>query len=278
MIIKRLYRAIKTVRKKHHAPLHIEFNLTDYCNLNCKGCSHYSPIAPAEYQGLAELQRSMRCISQAKNADIIEGIYLIGGETLLYPDLIEAMKLGRKYFPKAKISIFTNGLLIPKMSNEFWEVCRETGSVMAITRYPIKFDYDKAEALCKDHGVAVEIFGDRSEDNSFFRLPLDPEKKQNGRFNHFRCISFGCVTVDDGKIFPCSQSACVKHLNRKFGTDFKWEEGDYIKVEDLKDVKEIDRLRKHPVPFCNYCKRHEVVAHGPSRRHPSEWIDQKKDS
>lgn len=257
--------------QRFNTPLHIEFNVTDYCNLNCKGCSHYSPLAPAEFQGIVQLEDEMRKISSIHNARMIEGIYLIGGETLLYPDLKEAMLLARKYFPWAKISIFTNGLLIPRMDDRFWNICKETGCVIALTRYPVKFDYDKVEEICRERGVEVEVFGDRGVDNTFFKLPLDPRKRQNRLLSHFRCDAFGCITVDNGRIFPCSQSACVGHLNRRFGMEFKWEPGDYIKVEDLKDFKQLKRLRNRPVPFCGYCRRWESTKYGPSKRTVDEW-------
>lgn len=271
-MIGKIQRALATIQEKRHKPLHIEFNLTDFCNLNCKGCSHYSPLAPAEFEPLGELEHSMKRISEIKDSDKIEEVYLIGGETLLYPQLPEAIKLARKYFPLAKISIFTNGILIPKMNDEFWETCRSENCVISITRYPVKFDYDAVAALCKEKGVECEVFGDRGEDNSFFKLPLDPQKKQNGRIAHFKCISFGCITVDHGKIFPCPQSACVGHLNKKFGTEFKWENGDYINVDEIRDVKELYDLRNKPVPFCKYCCQVKPVAYGPSKREVSEWL------
>lgn len=271
-MIKKIKQAVETVVQKTKAPLHIEFNVTDYCNLNCKCCSHYSPLAPEEYQGLDSLEEDMRHISGIKNAEMIEGVYLIGGETLLYPELKQAMRMARKYFPWAKISIFTNGLLIPKMDDEFWETCRQEDCVIALTRYPIKFDFDKVEATVREKGVKLEVFGDRGDDNSFFRLPLDPEKKQNPRLAHFRCISYGCITIDHGKIFPCSQAACVGHLNRKFGTDFKWEKGDYIPVKDLKDAHELKLLRGKPIPFCGYCMHKEVIPHATSLREKKEWV------
>lgn len=269
--LKRIGRGIKTVRDKRKAPLRIEFNVTDFCNLNCKGCSHYSPLAPEVYESLERLEESMRRISGARNSREIKDIYLIGGETLLYPRLNEAIAMGRRYFPWAKLSIFTNGLLIPRMNDEFWETCRKYDCVIALTRYPVKFDYDRVEAICREKGVEVEVFGDRSEENSFFKLPLDPEKKQNARLSHFRCIAFGCVTVDGGRIFPCSQSACVGHLNRRFGTDFRWEPGDYIETSELSDVRQIRRLRNRPVPFCSYCRHQTVTKYGPSRRTVDEW-------
>lgn len=264
--------AVKNISHRKNLPLHIEFNLTDYCNLNCRGCTHYSPLAPAHFQELEELEMSMKHISTAKNADIIKGVYLIGGETLLYPQLKEAIRLAGMYFPNAEISIFTNGLLIPKMDEEFWELCRSNNCTIAITRYPVKFDYDKIEDICSQKRVKYIVFGDRGDDDSFFKFPLDPAKRQNRMLAHFRCASFGCVTVDKGKIFPCSISACVGHLNRKFGTDFKWEKGDYIETEDLKDAKEIMRLRDRSVPFCGYCRHHEVREYAPSRREAEEWV------
>ena len=270
-MLKKVVNVVKTVADHATRPLHIEFNVTDYCNLNCKGCSHFSPVAPAEFEPLADLERSMALISKVRNAEKIEEVYLIGGETLLYPALKPAMQLARKYFPWAKVSIFTNGLLLPKMDDEFWELCRRERCVIALTRYPVKFDYDRVEALVRAKGVELEVFGDRSIDSTFFKLPLDPAKKQNPWLSHFRCISFGCVTVDHGKIFPCSQAACVGHLNRRFGTDFKWEKGDYIAVEDLRDARQLLRLRLRPVPFCRYCRHQQPTPYGPSNRSLDEW-------
>lgn len=270
-MLTRIRRAWQTVKDKRSQPLHIEFNVTDYCNLNCKGCSHYSPVAQEVYEPLHQLEADMKHISRVKNSELIEGVYLIGGETLLYPWLTDAMKLARMYFPSKKISVFTNGILLPRMSEEFWDTCREMDCTIALTRYPLKLDYDRLEEECRRRGVKVEVFGDRGTQGSFFKLPLDPSKRQKGWVSHFRCIAFGCITVDNGKIFPCSQSACVGHLNKRFGTSFKWEKGDYIEVKDLNDAKQILKLRNRPVPFCKYCKHQTVTDYGPSKRTVDEW-------
>lgn len=272
-MLKKIARAFRTFRVKRSEPMHIEFNLTDYCNLNCKGCSHYSPLATEDYEPLSGLGESMRLISEARNSHLISEVYLIGGETLLYPGLKEAMEMARRYFPRAKISIFTNGLLIPRMDREFWDICRRTGCVIALTRYPVKFDYGRVEALCRENGVEVEVFGDRGKEGTFFRMPLDPAKRQNRWLTHFRCISFGCITVERGRIFPCSQSACVGHLNRRFGTDFRHQAGDFIPVSELKDARQLLRLRNRPVPFCGYCRPIEPTPYSSSRRSLSEWVD-----
>lgn len=272
-IFKKVAGIWRTWRNNRHIPLRLEFVVTDYCNLNCRGCTHYSPLAKKEFEPLEQLRRAAQHLGRVAAKDV-PLVYLIGGETLLYPQLPEAMAIMRECFPESEVMIFTNGLILGKMSEEFWNVAKATDSVMAITRYPVKFDYDAVEALCAEHGVRTKVFADRNDSGSFFRFPLDPEKKQNSRLSHFSCYNRGCVSIIGDKIYPCSISACVSHLNAACGTDFRHEEGDWIMVQDVRSAADIKRLRDNPVPFCGYCKRHpQTVEYGPSKRVASEWVD-----
>jgi MoaA/NifB/PqqE/SkfB family radical SAM enzyme len=272
-VLSRIFRAFNTAKIKFTTPLRIEFVVTDYCNLNCKSCTHYSAMAPAEYEPFSQLEHDMASIAKAKNFHLLHDVYLIGGETLLYPQLNEAMRLAKKYFPENQMQVFTNGIKLPKMDEDFWQTCRETDAMIALTRYPIKFDYDAAEQLCRDKGVKMRVFGDRGKENEFFRFGLDRSKSQNKWVSHFKCYNFGCVSVVDSKIFPCSISGCISHINKAFGCEFKWEKGDYIEIEKLRDLKEIKRMRLRPVPFCAYCKKNSIIKYGPSKRELSEWVD-----
>lgn len=269
-LIKRAYSNYKAVR---NIPLRLEFIVTDYCNLNCKGCTHYSPLAEKEFSSLEVMERQMKHLSPICG-DELKDIYLIGGETLLYPYLVEAMELAYRYFPRQKRYIFTNGIILPKMSEEFWEALVKYDFTLAITRYPISFDYDGVLEMCRDKGVKTEVFGDRTMADSFFRFGLDPEKKQHGVISHFKCYNRGCLSVVGDRLYPCSISACVGHLNKAKGTDFRHEKGDYLEIAQIDDVKQILALRDRPVPFCSYCKvPPATVSYGPSRRDVSEWVD-----
>ena len=145
------------------------------------------------------------------------------------------MDILRKNFPDTRILLFTNGILLPKMAPEFWEAARRNKVVMAVTRYP-------------------EIFGDRGDDGAFFRFSLDPQKRQNGRLSHFKCFNRGCISVVGDKVYPCSISACVRHLNGACGTKFEHEPGDWLDVADISGIRQIRQLRDKPVPFCEYCR------------------------
>lgn len=271
-MIRKLVHAADTWLRHKREPLRLEFVLTDHCNLNCKGCTHYSPLAPKEFADLDVLSESMRHLGQVAG-DKIGRAYLIGGEPLLYPRLAEAMEALRRAFPKTRLYIFTNGIALPKMPAQFWADCRRLRFTLAITRYPIKFDYDAVIDLCRREDVTCEVFGDRSLADSFFRFALDPEGRQNPRISHFKCYNFGCLTVIGDRLFPCSISACVEHLNNACETKFKHTRADWLPVMQINSAKEIKALRDNPVPFCRYCiLPPATVKYGPSRREASEWM------
>lgn len=272
-IFKKISNFARTIQAHRRMPLRLEFILSDYCNLNCKGCTHYSPLAAKEFEPLDTLNRDAEHLGRTVGADIAD-VYLIGGETLLYPHLPEAMDIVRRHFPASKISLFTNGLLLPKMNDDFWEATRRNNIVIAITIYPIPFDYDAALATCDSHGATYEIFGDRTLEGSFLRFSLDPAKRHNPRIAHFKCFNRGCISVVNGKVYPCSISACVDHLNRACATDFKHLPGDMLDITDITDIRQIKNLRDRPVPFCGYCNPNpSPTDYGPSKRDPREWVD-----
>lgn len=200
----------------------------------------------------------------------------MGGETLTAPvETLNGMaRQMRHYFPEAEILLFTNGLILNKMPDSFWKSMKDNDVILSITRYPVKADFDAIEELVKKKSVRYTIFADRNMKDSFFRFSLDPKGSQNKRLSHFRCFNFGCVSVRDGRIYPCATSACIKHLNTRFGTDFKHESGDYLRIEDITDTQQIIKLRNTPVPFCRYCRKPDTVHYGPSRRKVSEWVEE----
>lgn len=270
-MIKKIVNVLRTWWMHRTDPLRLEFVVTDYCNLNCKGCTHYAPLAPREFADFDTLRASVRHLGRVTGGKV-PNAYLIGGEPLLYPQLTDAMKALRESFPKSKLYIFTNGLALPKMNEEFWQLARELDFIIALTRYPIQFDYDAVERLIADHGVECRVFGDRSLANSFYRFGLDPKGGQNPRIAHFKCANFGCLSVIGDRLYPCSISGCVGHLNKACGTDYRHLPGDWLDVPKITGIRQIKALRDKPVPFCRHCiLPPAVVEYGPSRREASEW-------
>ena len=102
----------------------IEISLTNRCNLNCTSCMHFCNIADEDAEvSVDEFESYLRKLSKLQ----IVRIELLGGETLLVPDLEVKVKLARQYFPNSEIVIITNGLLnrTEKELNRFNEINNE---------------------------------------------------------------------------------------------------------------------------------------------------------
>lgn len=116
-----------------------QVHLTDMCNLNCKGCGHFSNIAK-EPRSL-ELGKYRDDLQQLRSMFWgVERIYLLGGEPLLYQNISEVIKQTRRIFPDSEIHITTNGLLLPKMEDNFFDVVNMTKSHIEISMYPKTYE------------------------------------------------------------------------------------------------------------------------------------------
>lgn len=233
--------------------LRFEFHLVEHCNLNCKGCNHFSPIAEPAFLSLGFLERDMKKLSELFDAKA-EDIRLLGGEPLLHPELIDCMRITRSYWPTARIRLITNGVLLMNMDESFWDACREYGICIAPTKYPIPVDYDAAEARAREKGVAYEYFNDTSEEKSLYRLPVSLTGGNDPRKSFFCCGQANySVFLRDGKLYPCCLIPTIHHFNKRFHADLEVTESDCIDIYSGASAEEILEFLSNPRPFCKYC-------------------------
>ena len=154
----------------HRPPrLHrLVYHITDHCNLNCRGCTHFSNIAKPSFLQIDTFKSEFNRMSQLF-PDITE-VYLLGGEPLLHRDIEEFLLDARSYFPRTRINLLTNGVLVTRMPQTFWDTLRETDAWLMVNRYPIGLPVEEIARLAERHGVNLEWVDSRDE---FFKLPLD---------------------------------------------------------------------------------------------------------
>ena len=180
-------------------------------------------------------------------------IHLLGGEPLLNPDIVEAIRIVRKYFAKTEIQIVTNGILLPKMSNSFWEACCLYDILVSITIYPIEIEYDKLVSLCKKKFIKYKIFGDRSGTNWHCYKLNYYGKTSNCNLNYEKCWLKVCWQLKGDRIYSCPTSAYIDFINNKFGTHFKIHKNDYLQVNKLFTKYQLRLFKFKAKPFCSYC-------------------------
>jgi len=123
-------------------------NIVDHCNLRCKGCDHFASIAEERFVSLEHIKRDLARMSILLNGNV-KRIGVMGGEPLLHPELKQILISARVYFPDTLIQLVTNGLLLLRQDEEFWQICRENNITLVNTRYPINLDYEKIKKLPK---------------------------------------------------------------------------------------------------------------------------------
>ena len=116
--------------------LKFEVHVCEHCNLNCKGCYHFSPLAKEEFLDVVEWENDCKRLSILFDREM-EFISLMGGEPLLHPKICDLLKITRKYFDIGDVSIITNGILLLDMDDDFWNTCRENNVTIRQTKYPI---------------------------------------------------------------------------------------------------------------------------------------------
>lgn len=227
-----------------------EMSIIDFCNLNCKGCNHYSPIFERKYPDVN---------ARIKDVEMIAGLYddvvefgLIGGEPLLSPDIEEYVRQTRKLLGKTRIQMVTNGLLIPRMDKKILECISENNITIAVSQYvPTLKIIDKIRNRLEEYGIDYVLKPARSKEKFYKTLSL----KKDSIYER-KCISDSCVNICDGKIAKCPSVLYIEELNRQFGTQFP-EEGIY-KLSDFSDGHEINAAIEKTIPLCGHCVDYQI--------------------
>jgi len=100
----------------------VEYNLTEHCNLRCRGCGHASPLLPEKFASLAAFRADLEALAEAFHSDELR---IVGGEPLLHPQLLDFLREARRINVADRIVLYTNGVLLYKASVELWQLVDE---------------------------------------------------------------------------------------------------------------------------------------------------------
>lgn len=255
--------------------LKFEVHLTEHCNLNCKGCYHFSPIADREFLNVDKYSEAIQRLSFLYDGKM-EKIILLGGEPLLHPDIKKIMDITRASFREGIISIVTNGILLSKMCSDFWECCRRNSVLIEPTKYPLNINYSEIENTAASYGVKMNFFNSGEVEKTLTRQTIDVRGKQPKEGNFYGCYRANeCITLKDNRLYTCIIPAHIHHLNKKFDLNLPNFESDGIDIF-LNGKEEIMKFLTRPIDACRYCDRANMQSGIPwetSMFDKSEWID-----
>lgn len=246
----------------------LETNVVDYCNLNCKGCSHFSNIYPEGSKVAFDVfKEDVSCLS--KKINIIQ-FNLLGGEALLSEDLEDYIRCIVKYMPATKIFLVTNGILIPRQTPERMQFLAENKVVISITEYPPTVQMrEKIRETLERYNVYFEV----RQPVLTFGKNIDVSGTNDPWVAQSICRESSCHFLREGKIYKCPFSALGNYFFEHYSIPLHFEEGIdiYNKENDWETI--IHNLEKTPIEQCRFCGAEEqfqwTISMNPQKE---EWM------
>lgn len=228
----------------------VEIHTVDFCNLNCKGCVHFSPLFDKKLpdfntriQDLYSLKRLFRRILM---------LSLLGGEPFLNPEIDKYIIESRKQLPNTEIQIITNGLLLLSVSEQILKTISDNRITVVISEYePTHRIINEIENRLLLFQIDYSIRAlDRKEK---FNRPLSicTDSKYNKK-----CISDGCISVCDGKIARCPTLLYIDKFNERFQQELP--DVGILVLSDYEDGGCLTNKLKEKVPLCEHCIDYEI--------------------
>ena len=240
----------------------IECDITNKCNLNCKGCGHFSPLYENDnwFMDVEQIKNDLKRLSSIFKLNIFK---IMGGEPLLHPQIKEICLIVKKYIPEGHVWIVTNGILL----NEYEQFFKENDIYISISKYPnIK------------HKIPSSFYIE-TDRTKMYNLSLDLKGKQEIMYNQFNCTQHRDYQLRNGRLYVCPT---MLHLP-KFLEHFNINDIKVSKEECSIDIYNNDAetifLFLHDCfNFCKYCnikrRNSELFDFDISKKDISEWIDE----
>lgn len=229
----------------------VEMHIMDACNLNCRGCTHFSPIFHNGIPDFSSRISDVKKLSE-KFGHIIRFV-LLGGEPFLNKEIGMYAEKVRELLPNSSIEIVTNGILIPSISEEILDKIRENNIYISISEYePTHRIIHDITSRLEEASILYEVR--EYESKQKFNLPLSLVKDSK---HEKLCISNGCITIWNGKVARCPTLMYIDRFNQQFGQQLP-NDGVMSLDEDIAGEELIYRLQAR-VPLCDYCIRNETL-------------------
>lgn len=276
---------MELIRTKAKPAINVSFHLTDECNLNCKGCWHFAPLAPKgeTFADVFEFEKDIKRLAEIMQGEVTL-ISLFGGEPLLHKEAYKFPYVVKKYLPHTFIELLTNGILIPQQDEKFWKSCSDNDVLIEWTQYPVKEELnEQIRNKLDEKGVRYRVFSGSATKcltHDVIDLQAIGQNGQRGRndarYQFIHCFRAGdCVQLKNHRLYVCDKAANAHLFRDYFGLDIVCSDFDGIDLYKAKDKDEITRFLCNPIPFCRYC-RVEKATEGHrwsvSERKIEEWI------
>ena len=246
---------------------YIETHILEHCNLNCRGCSHFSGLAHKEFKNIDDYINEMSALSKLTNQGL-RIIRVMGGEPLLNPNFVQYYLETRKLFPHSEIVLVSNGTLLKNVTDEQIETLNNANIDLCVSSYGVNVDMDKFKKF-KTH-----YFHNKKE---LYNISIDLNGSQDivKSFRDCDIVQHGWLFFKDGRLFQCCIMGNIDYFCDYFNQNIEYDLDDISIDVSTHTLEEVENFLNTPHQVCRYCKpsmRHKTYApFSTSKKEISEW-------
>lgn len=248
---------------------YLEFHVADHCNLNCKYCTHYSPLV--EKPVFTDYERFESDLRQLKKLIFDIGVIrILGGEPLLNPELGKYVELARELYPASIITVVTNGLLIDRLDDALIEIMKKNMAFFHISFYPpLKDKVQEIQRFLYEKEIPYTITPMITEFNKTQTLEI-----QGDQDFFYSCFQASCTCLHEGRIAACYAPFTTKYFNKAFGQELPVDEGVDLYNEEL-TAPSLKANLLIPIERCQYCTGGKACAWEIAGKHSTleDWVE-----
>lgn len=251
---------------------YLEYHIADHCNLNCAACEHYSGLVQKEhFPNFIQFRRDLLRLKELIRD--IGVIRILGGEPLLNNEIEKYIKLTRKIYPVSDIYVVTNGLLLRKMPDTFFETIKANNIHIWISFYlPLESKMEGILQFLSSKGVSVMLSPLNRTFTKKQRLVAQDFHQTEKVF--WNCYQHSCNNLYEGKLAACFLPFTTKYFNQYFHKALP-EDGAIDLYDEELTTELLKQKLSQPFERCRFCYLPAENVDWRVMHHPSvleDWI------
>ncbi len=244
-----------------------ELHVVEHCNLKCAHCCNMSPYMSAKTLSPQQIADTLARMGEAIHADVFK---IMGGEPLLHPNITEVLRVVRKSGIGDVVRLFTNGLLLHKMDDDFWRALDHL-TVSSYDSAPVTAEH---RALIEEKARAFDVVLNVKPVDAFSQVMFDEQRHDDDavKDTYQRCwLRHRCLIARDGRFFACTRSAYLNDMHERIALHEPFADPQTKRDEDSVPLDHPDLptaiaallSREQPLHACRFC----LGGDGPRERH-----------
>lgn len=231
---------------------YIEYHVSDFCNLKCKRCGHFSNlVTEKKFPDITEFGNTLEKLRQKfRNIKIFR---LMGGEPFVNPNLRLFIYKVKDFFPYADIRIVSNGLIIPQIEQQTIKSIKECGATIDISQYlPTRNMIEEILQFTWDNNLKIQV----GEKITRFFKSIGAGISEDYERIYSNCISRKCYFLRGESLYACP-AVILPFENKEFlKIDINKDDiihNSFNLISGNEDGWDILKVFLSPFTFCKYC-------------------------